>query len=208
MTLRKSIVLLVLALFPALAFSAADRMANPSTGAPGGQDGGNKDGEIKTVNDMKGGQPIVEPFKKYFDKCAVKGINGGSASGGAAGGASGSNGDVGKCKFKDMGIDRELHKGKPSCHHKGEAIDVGLVNCGGGDIDPQKQQDSYMEIAKCMATETDDTFKVIYRDQTPVANMMPGRDKGKHEDHMHIQLKSCSLSGMGKGGAQTAARGR
>ncbi|NJM10483.1 MAG: hypothetical protein HC883_06465 [Bdellovibrionaceae bacterium] len=105
-----------------------------------------------------------------------------------------------------MGISRDLHVGKPSCHHKGEAIDVGKINCG-REIDPQKQKETYMEIAKCMATEAEDMFKVIYLDETPVENMMPGHTKGKHEDHMHIQLKSCSAVGGKNGRTKTASLG-
>jgi len=148
------------------------------------------EGAMKTVNDMEGAQPIVEPFKKHFDKCAMKGSNGSESKASVQG----------QCTFQDMGINRDIHVGKPSCHHKGEAIDVGKINCGGRELDPQKEKESYMEIAKCLATEAteeggENAFKVIYMDATPVENMMVGHTKGMHEDHMHIQLKTCSTSG-------------
>jgi hypothetical protein len=187
MKLRIAILALIFSLSPNL---LADRTAGGTRGSGSGGEssGGSSEGKMKTVNDMKGAQPIVEPFKEHFDKCALKGTNGSESKASVQG----------QCKFEDMGIDRDIHVGRPSCHHKGEAIDVGKIDCGGRLIDPKTQKETYMEIAKCMATEADDKFKVIYMDETPVENMMPGGERGKHQDHMHIQLKTCSTGGRSR----------
>lgn len=170
--------------------TSANLLASETAKGGGGSTptGGNPtpESQMKTVDEMKGAQAIVDPFKKYFDKCALKGTNGSESKASVQG----------QCRFQDMGIDRDKNQGKPSCHHKGEAIDVGAIECGGRKIDPKLQKETYMEIAKCMATEADDAFKVIYMDETPVENMMKGRDPGKHEDHMHIQLMSCTTASL------------
>jgi len=193
------IAILIAILMGSSSAALADRISNGSGGGKtSGRGSGGKSSPMKTVDQLKGGQPIVGPFKEHFDKCAWKGANGSQFQGGGA-----------RCRFHDMGISRQLHRGKrPSCHNKDEAIDVGKVECGGRIITPENHPESYMEIAKCLATEADDKFKVIYLDKTPVENMMPGGVRGKHKDHMHVQLKTCKLSGKGKGKGKSSGRGR
>lgn len=113
---------------------------------------------------------ILGPFKKYFDTCTSK-----------AG--------LGSCKFINLGIKGDAsHRARRSCHNSAQAIDVGPLTCSSGKkvlaSDPL-----YFEVAKCMANDTNNELQVIfYKNEGP--NMM---QKSDHNNHMHIQLKNCSM---------------
>lgn len=113
---------------------------------------------------------ILPPFRKYYDGCITK-----------AG--------LGTCRFVNLGIKGDAsHQARRSCHNSAQAIDVGPLTCSNGRkiiaSDPE-----FYEVAKCMANETNDELQVIfYKKEGP--NMM---QKSDHNNHMHIQLKNCSM---------------
>lgn len=113
---------------------------------------------------------ILAPFRTYYDGCITK-----------AG--------LGTCRFVNLGIKGDAsHQKRKSCHNSAQAIDVGPLTCSNGRkiiaSDPE-----FFEVAKCMANETNDELQVIfYKKEGP--NMM---QKSDHNNHMHIQLKNCSM---------------
>ena len=113
---------------------------------------------------------ILGPFKKYFDSCTGK-----------AG--------LGSCKFVNLGIKGDAsHRARRSCHNSAQAIDVGPLTCSSGRrvlaSDPL-----YFEVAKCMANDTNNELQVIFYKKDG-QNMI---QKSDHNNHMHIQIKSCSM---------------
>lgn len=155
-------------------FSGGERMAiTDGSGATTGYGGVDVSPGNLNANSARGHAPIVEPFKNYFQRCTEKL-------------------GLGTCSFKNLGVWGDAaHRARRSCHNSGEAIDVGLpFNCSNGGSfnanDPRA-----MEVAKCMAADSDERFGVIFKDQTPVRNMFPGGQRGAHNGHMHIQLKNC-----------------
>lgn len=120
------------------------------------------------------GTAVVEgPFKQYFERCTQ-------------------SLGLGTCNFKHLGTwGDKAHQARKSCHNSGEAIDVGLpFTCtNGAKFDANDKR--AMDVAICMATNADEKFGVIFKDQTPARNMFPGGVRGRHNGHIHIQLKTC-----------------
>ncbi len=113
---------------------------------------------------------ILGPFKKYFDTCTSKAR-------------------LGTCKFVNLGIKGDAsHRARRSCHNSAQAIDVGPLTCSSGRrvlaSDPL-----YFEVAKCMANDTNNELQVIFYKKDG-QNMI---QKSDHNNHMHIQIKSCSM---------------
>jgi len=131
----------------------------------GGQDVG--------VNGLNGNARVLEPFKRWFPQCTEKL-------------------GLGQCNFKFLGTWGDAsHRARASCHNSGEAIDVGLpFTCSNG-VSFDANDPRAMEVAKCMAGDTNGELQVIFRDHTGPPGMIPGYPRGSHSGHMHIQLRNC-----------------
>lgn len=137
-------------------------------GARGVYGGGASDNTPTASRNLGGRHPIVGPFKEEFDKCLNK-VGLGSS-----------------CKFENWGImGDKAHQRRRSCHNTGEAIDVGPIHCDGVKYDSKHPK--FIEMAKCMANDTGDKFKVLFHTKQP-PNL---RYAPNHTGHMHIQLKTC-----------------
>ncbi len=152
-----------------------DRIAttDPSSGTVNGYSGQDVSASSLQPNSGRGYARIVEPIKIYFEKCTQKL-------------------GYGSCTFKNMGIWGDAaHRARRSCHNSGDAIDLGLpFNCTkAGTFNATDNK--AMEVAKCLAADSDNKFQVIFRDKAPVKNMFPGGQRGAHNGHMHVQLKGC-----------------
>lgn len=121
----------------------------------------------------RGFAPIVDPIKQWFPACTQKV-------------------GLGKCAFRNDGIWGDAaHMSRKSCHNIGAAIDVGLpLKCDTGGTVPATDPRA-MEVAKCMASQTNNTFKVIFLDRVEAPGMTTSHTKGNHNHHMHIKLRSC-----------------
>ncbi len=154
--------------------SGGERMAiTDGSGNTTGYGGADVSPSNLQSNSARGNAPIVAPFKHYFERCTQ-------------------SLGLGSCTFKNLGIwGDSAHRARRSCHNSGEAIDVGLpFNCSsGGRFDANDPR--AMQVAMCMAANSDEKFGVIFKDQTPARNMFPGGRRGQHNGHMHIQLKNC-----------------
>lgn len=122
-------------------------------------------------SDLTSPYRIVGSFRKYYDRCISKAR-------------------LGTCRFVNLGIKGDAsHKKRRSCHNVSQAIDVGPLICSNGRrilaSDPQ-----FFEVAKCMANDSNDELEVIFY-KTEGLNM---KKRSDHNNHMHIQLKNCSMS--------------
>lgn len=95
------------------------------------------------------------------------------------------------CQFQNEGTMGDANH-DVSCHNNGNAMDIGKIRCADpvGEVDPPNDP-RYMDMAKCMAAQTDNNFGVIYRDQRAAPNMMVGKNPGDHDKHMHIEIRGC-----------------
>ncbi len=154
--------------------SGGERMA----GSDGHNHGGaiNRDPRSSTtsvgsVNREAG--PIVEPFQRHFPKCT-------------------NSLGLGECTFNDQGImgDARHQRGR-SCHNSRQAWDIGFpfVCSTGGTI--QADDAKALEIAKCLADQTNNELGIIFRDIQHGPNMFPASKLGMHNGHIHVQLRNC-----------------
>ena len=139
-----------------------------------GDDGGSYTGMTGLTpvspTELTGMRKIIPPFQKWFGAC-TKGLG------------------LGICRFENMGIMGDAsHRKRRSCHNSGQAIDVGTVTCSGGQkITPSSAK--YFDLANCMANDSNNELQVIfYKASGP--NMIK---KSDHNNHMHVQLKSCAM---------------
>lgn len=151
--------------------------------AEGGHSEGGKEISPEELTDLD--EELKRVFVENFTICAQKAL-----------------GNSADCRLVNMGTSRHPdanYGAKNSCHknNPAQAIDVGKIICGGSSADPQQNPEEYMYFAKCMANETQNTMKVIYRDHEE-GNMFAGGDLGTHEDHAHIQSFDCQPSGGGQ----------
>ncbi len=127
-----------------------------------------------SASELSGRAPIIPLIKKYFDKCVEKA-------------------QLGICKFGNLGIypsHQHLLHNPHSCHNSGNAIDIEYLLCQPGGL--VKSRDAkFFEVAKCMAHETNNELKVIYR-QAEAPNMWP--EPRNHSSHMHIESMKCGPS--------------
>ena len=157
---------------PSSACGGIAEIACPDYGGDGGGYTPESYANYRTTAPSDLGSPfkILVPFKKYFDPCTA-----------GAG--------LGSCRFVNLGIKGDAsHQQRRSCHNSSQAIDVGPLTCAGGrkvlPSDPR-----YFEVAKCMANRTNNDLEVIFY-KTEGPNM---KQKSDHNNHMHIQLKNCSM---------------
>lgn len=145
-----------------------DELYGGGGGGARGVYGGASDNTPTSSRTLTGGYKIVGPFKEEFDKCLAK-VGLGTS-----------------CKFENWGImGDKAHQRRRSCHNIGEAIDVGPIHCDGVKYDSKHPK--FIEMAKCMANDTGNKFKVLFHMTEP-----PNLKKApNHEGHMHIQLKTC-----------------
>lgn len=120
-------------------------------------------------NDLSTSKRIVEPFKKWFAVCTQKmGLN--------------------NCRVHNLGImGDDRHRKKRSCHNSGEAIDIGAVMCGEGQI-IGKDSSRYFTLAKCLANDSNNELQVIHK-KASGPNMMQDKD----HPHLHVQIKNCAM---------------
>lgn len=149
--------------------------SNPELASGGGDFGGGGadagwSGPPVGASELSGGQTIVEPFKRNFDRCAQE-IG------------------LGVCKFENMGIMGDAsHRARRSCHNGGEAIDVGPLTCTGAKAIPSNHP-KFFDMAKCLANNSNNELQVIFhRAEGP--NMI---QKSDHVGHMHVQIKNCRM---------------
>jgi hypothetical protein len=128
-------------------------------------------GKVVDPDQLNGALPVVEPFKKHFDKCT------GQA-------------DMGNdCKFEHLGIiGDEAHQKRPSCHNVGEAIDVGFIECAGQKIESANPK--YLTFVKCFAEQTGGEMNDIFHQTGGSPNII---QKSDHVKHVHIQIKDCKM---------------
>jgi hypothetical protein len=121
-------------------------------------------------SELTGLRKIIPPFQKWFGICTK-------------------NLGFGNCRFENMGIMGDAsHRARRSCHNSGEAIDVGTVTCSGGQRIAPKSA-AYLNLANCMANDSSNELQVIYY-KASGPNMI---QKSDHDNHMHVQLKNCSM---------------
>lgn len=158
---------------PEPAYPGGERMAGVDGHGHGGAYGYPGSANA-TAAGLNGTARVEAPFKEYFPRCTR-----------AVG--------LGECSFKHLGTFGDAsHRARYSCHNSGDAIDVGFpFTCGGRTI--QSTDPEAMAVAKCMAGNADNRFKVIFQDRTDpdVPNLIPGGKRGQHNGHMHIQLNPC-----------------
>lgn len=136
----------------------------------GGGASGSWGGAPTSASELSGGQSIVEPFKRNFERCAQE------------------NG-LGTCKFENMGIMGDAaHRARRSCHNAGEAIDVGPLTCTGANKIATNHP-KFFDMAKCLANNSNDELQVIFH-RGEGKNMIR---KSDHVGHMHVQLKNCRM---------------
>lgn len=149
--------------------------SNPELASGGGDFGGGGasggwSGPPVGAYELSGGQSIVEPFQRNFDRCSQEL-------------------GLGSCKFENLGIMGDAsHRARRSCHNAGEAIDVGPLTCSGTQAIPSNHP-KFFAMAKCLANNSNNELQVIfYRAEGP--NMI---QKSDHVGHMHVQIKNCRM---------------